>query len=100
MLTAFFKYQQRFAEWAKTPAPRPGLDYSELMAENPSFEVLAKAAADAAAANVDRLPKGLELENNEVVKVFYKVAQQMILQDLDPAEAAKRLQEQVSRIKD
>ena len=60
----------------------------------------ATAAADAAAANVDRLPKGLELENNEVVKVFYKVAQQMILQDLDPAEAAKRLQEQVSRIKD
>ena len=99
-LTASEKYQQRFAEWAKTPAPRPGLDYSELMAENPSFEVLAKAAADAAAANVDRLPKGLELENNEVVKVFYKVAQQMILQDLDPAEAAKRLQEQVSRIKD
>ena len=71
-----------------------------LLGTETAFEVLAKAAADAAAANVDRLPKGLELENNEVVKVVYKVAQQMILQDLDPAEAAKRLQEQVSRIKD
>ncbi|MGQ7848542.1 ABC transporter substrate-binding protein [Granulosicoccus sp. 3-233] len=99
-LTASEKYQQRFAEWAKTPAPRPGLDYTQLMADNPSFQVLAKAAENAAAANVDRLPKGLELENNEVVKVFYKIAQQMILQDLDPADAAKQLQEQVSRIKD
>ncbi|MGP6089240.1 ABC transporter substrate-binding protein [Antarctobacter jejuensis] len=99
-MTASPKYQQRFAEWAKTPAPRPGMDYTQLMADNPSFEVLAKAAKDAAAADVDRLPKGLELENNEVVKIFYKVAQQMILQDLDPAEAAKRLQKEVTRIKD
>jgi len=99
-LTASPKYQQRFAEWAKTPAPRPGVDYTQLKADNPSFEVLAKAAEDAAAADVDRLPKGLELQNNEVVKIFHKVAQQMILQDLDPAEAAKRLQAEVSRIKD
>lgn len=91
-MTASPKYQQRFAEWAKTPAPRPGVDYTQLMADNPSFKVLAKAAEDAAAAGTDRLPKGLELENNEVVKIFHKVAQQMILQDLDPAEAAKRLQ--------
>lgn len=99
-MTASPKYQQRFAEWAKTPAPRPGVDYTQLMADNPSFKVLAKAAEDAAAAGTDRLPKGLELENNEVVKIFHKVAQQMILQDLDPAEAAKRLQAEVLRIKD
>ncbi|WP_417522463.1 ABC transporter substrate-binding protein [Marinovum sp.] len=98
-LTASQKYQQRFAEWGKTPAPRPGLDYSKLKADNPSFEVLAAAAADAAAANVDRLPKGLELENNEVVKIFFKVAQQMMIQDLSPEDAAKRLQEEVTRIK-
>ncbi|WP_421724956.1 ABC transporter substrate-binding protein [Bauldia sp.] len=97
-LTASQKYQQRFAEWGKAPAPRPGLDYSQLMADNPSFEVLAAAAADAAAANVDRLPKGLELENNEVVKIFFNIAQQMIIQDLSPEEAAKMLQEQVTRI--
>ncbi|WP_394199069.1 ABC transporter substrate-binding protein [Litoreibacter albidus] len=99
-MTASPKYQQRFAEWAKTPAPRPGVDYTALMAESPSFKVITQAAEDAAAANVDRLPKGLELENNEVVKIFHKVAQQMILQDLDSAEAAKRLQEEVLRIKD
>lgn len=98
-LTASQKYQQRFAEWGKTPAPRPGLDYSKLKADNPSFEVLASAAADAAAANVDRLPKGLELENNEVVKIFFKVAQQMMIQDLSPEEAAQRLQKEVTRIK-
>lgn len=98
-LTASQKYQQRFAEWGKTPAPRPGLDYTQLKADNPSFEVLAAAAADAAAANVDRLPKGLELENNEVVKIFFNVAQQMMIKDLSPEEAAKILQEEVTRIK-
>lgn len=99
-LTASQKYQQRFAEWGKTPAPRPGLDYSALIAESPSFEILAQAAADAAAANVDRLPKGLELENNEVVKIFFNEAQKMILQGDDPAEVAARLQEKVSKIAD
>lgn len=97
-LTASEKYQQRFAEWGKTPAPRPGLDYSALIAENPSFEVLAQAAADAAAGGVDRLPKGLELENNEVVKIFFKVAQQMMIRDMSPEEAAKTLQQEVTRI--
>jgi multiple sugar transport system substrate-binding protein len=53
---------------------------------------------DAAAADVDRLPKGLELQYNEVVKIFYRIAQQMILEDLDPTEAAKVLQQQVSSI--
>lgn len=97
-LTASEKYQQRFAEWGKTPAPRPGLDYSALIAENPSFEVLAQAAADAAAGGVDRLPKGLELENNEVVKIFFKVAQQMMIRDMSPEDAAKTLQQEVTRI--
>jgi multiple sugar transport system substrate-binding protein len=97
-LTASEKYQQRFAELTSTPAPRPGLDYTQLLKENPWFEVLNKAMEDAAAADVDRLPKGLELQYNEVVKIFYRIAQQMILEDLDPTEAAKVLQQQVSSI--
>jgi len=97
-LTASEKYQKRFSELGGSPAPRPGLDYSAIIAENPGFAIIQEATETAAAAGIDRLPKGLELENNEVVKIFFEQAQRMLVGGLDPAEAVKNLQEEVTRI--
>ncbi|WP_010139659.1 ABC transporter substrate-binding protein [Oceanicola sp. S124] len=92
--------QQRFATLGSSPAPMPGLDYSAEIAADPYFELFAKANDAAAAAGVDRLPKGLELEFNEVTKLVFRETQRMLINDLSPEEAAANMQAAVERIAD
>lgn len=98
-LVASEKYQQRFATLGGSPAPRPGLDYTNEIESNPNFELFAEANATAADAGVDRLPKGLEIQFNEVLKIVFKESQKMLVQDLDPAQAAQNIQEAVVKIR-
>lgn len=90
--------QLRFAALGSSPAPRPGLDYGAEVEEVPYFDLFAEANARAAAAGVDRLPQGLELELNEVAKILFEEVQRMIIEDREPAETAAAIQEKVLAI--
>ncbi|SHN06570.1 ABC transporter substrate-binding protein [Roseibium suaedae] len=90
--------QQRFATLGSSPAPMPGLDYSAEIAASPYFELFAKANDKASAAGIDRLPKGLELEFNEVTKLVFREVQRMLIDNLSPEEAAANIQTAVERI--
>ncbi|KAJ54410.1 ABC transporter substrate-binding protein [Actibacterium mucosum KCTC 23349] len=90
--------QQRFATLGSSPAPMPGLDYAAEAASNPYFTLFAESNERAAAAGVDRLPKGLEIEFNEVTKLLFREAQRMLIEDLSAEEAAKNIQDAVLKI--
>ncbi|WP_159587812.1 ABC transporter substrate-binding protein [Chelativorans xinjiangense] len=90
--------QQRFAQLGSSPAPRPGLDYTKEIETIPYFELFAQANDAAAAAGVDRLPKGLEIEFNEVAKVVHREVQGMLIEDRDPAETGQAIQTAVEAI--
>ncbi|OSP55785.1 sugar ABC transporter substrate-binding protein [Pseudoruegeria sp. SK021] len=93
------QFQQRFATLGSSPAPRPGLDYSEEIAKDPYFALFDAANTDAAAAGIDRLPKGLEIEFAEVSKIVLEETQRMLIEDLEPAEAGQRMQDRVLALK-
>ena len=90
--------QQRFATLGASPAPMPGLDYTAEEAENPNFALFAAANERAAAAGIDRLPKGLEIEFNEVSKVTFEEVQRMLIEGRSPEETAAAIQAAVVRI--
>lgn len=90
--------QQRFATLGSSPAPRPGLDYSNEIATVPYFELFAEANAQASAAGIDRLPKGLELTFNEVAKIVFTETQRMIIENRDPSATAAEIQAKVEAL--
>jgi multiple sugar transport system substrate-binding protein len=59
----------------------------------PHFDILLQTMNEASAAGVDRIPTGFEVQYNEFSKMVQEEAQRMMIQDLDPAEAAARMQE-------
>ncbi|MGR3485003.1 MAG: ABC transporter substrate-binding protein [Paracoccaceae bacterium] len=91
--------QQRFATLGSSPAPMPGLDYTEQEADNPNFALFAAANARAAAAGIDRLPQGLEVEFNEVAKIVFEEVQRMLIEGRSPEDTAAAIQAEVLRIK-
>jgi multiple sugar transport system substrate-binding protein len=54
---------------------------------------------EADAAGVDRIPTGYEVEFNEFAKLITEETQRMIIEDLDPADAAARIQERAQELK-
>lgn len=93
------RFQQRFATLGSSPAPRPGLDYTAEIASNPYFELFQAANNAASAAGIDRLPRGLEIEFNEVSNVVLEEVQRMLIDDLDPAVAGQNIQDRVLAIR-
>lgn len=89
------QFQQRFATLGSSPAPRPGLDYTAEIAANPYFELFQAANNAASAAGIDRLPRGLEIEFNEVSNIVLEEVQRMLIDDLDPAVAGQNIQDRV-----
>ncbi len=89
------EFQNKFADYSGNPAPRPGLEYADNIAKDGTFETFIEATRRAAVANVDRLPKGLELYNSQLSKVIFTETQRMLANDLDPAEVAATIQKQV-----
>jgi multiple sugar transport system substrate-binding protein len=92
-LVASEEQQKRFAEAAASPAPRPGTVPDDIDESVPHFDILLQTMNEASAAGVDRIPTGFEVQYNEFSKMVQEEAQRMMIQDLDPAEAAARMQE-------
>ena len=87
------KFQKLFAEEGASPAPRPGAVTDAVYDTVPHFDLLIETQQAAAAAGVDRIPLGLEIQFNEFAKIVRTEMQRMVIEDLDPAEVAARLQE-------
>ncbi|WP_309082893.1 sugar ABC transporter substrate-binding protein [Chelativorans sp.] len=87
------EFQSSFAKLAASTPPSPRADVSAAKAEIPHFDLLVEAQQAANKAGVDRIPVGLEIPFNEFSKMIQEEAQRMIIEDLDPAEVAKRMHE-------
>jgi multiple sugar transport system substrate-binding protein len=85
--------QERYAAVAASPAPRPDAVPSDIEAAVPHFDILLQTMKEASAAGVDRIPTGFEVQYNEFSKMVQEEAQRMLIEDLDPADAAARMQE-------
>lgn len=85
-------FQKRFAELGSSPAPRAGIDYADLIAQEPYFSLFIESNEAASSAGIDRLPKGLELQFNEVQKIFFEEVQRMLIEGRSPEDAAAALQ--------
>lgn len=90
-------FQERFAELGSSPAPRAGIDYSDLIAAEPYFSLFIETNEAASSAGIDRLPKGLELQFNEVQKIFFEEVQRMLIEGRSPEDTAAALQAAVER---
>ena len=88
-------FQKRFAELGSSPAPRAGIDYADLIAEEPYFSLFIESNEAASSAGIDRLPKGLELQFNEVQKIFFEEVQRMLIEGRSPDDTAAALQSAV-----
>lgn len=92
-LTASQKWQEAFT-LTGNPAPRPNAVSPDVYEAVPHFDLLVETASEASAAGIDRLPKGLEPVFNEFAKLVIENMQAMVINDLDPADVANRLQEE------
>jgi len=92
-LVASEELQKRFAEAAASPAPRPGAVPDDIKDAVPHFDILLQTMNEASAAGVDRIPTGFEIQYNEFSKMVQEEVQRMLIEDLDPADAAARIQE-------
>ena len=92
------EFQKLFAENSASPAPRPGAVTDAVYDAVPHFDLLIEVQQAAAAAGVDRIPLGLEIQFTEFGKIVVNEMQRMIIEDLDPAEVAARLQEKAEAL--
>jgi multiple sugar transport system substrate-binding protein len=86
-------YQRSFAEVGASPAPRPGAVPADIAKTVPHFDLLLKTMNEASAAGVDRIPTGYEIQFNEFSKMVQEEAQRMLVENLEPADVAARMQE-------
>lgn len=92
------EFQSKYATVANSTPPSPTADISGAQAKTPHFNLLIETQKAAAAANVDRIPKGLEINFNEFAKMVMEESQRMIIDNLDPAAVAKTMQEKAEAI--
>ena len=92
------KFQSSYATLGASPPPDPRADTTGASKETPHFDLLVKATKAAAAAKVDRIPKGLELQFNEFAKMVMEESQRMIIQDLDPKVVAATMQKKAETL--
>ncbi|MEZ2128095.1 sugar ABC transporter substrate-binding protein [Sinorhizobium sp. CB9] len=90
--------QTKFATIANSTPPRPNTDIAGAEKNVPHFPLLLETQKAAAEAGVDRIPKGLEINFNEFAKMVMEESQRMIIENLDPAEVAKTMQEKAEAI--
>jgi multiple sugar transport system substrate-binding protein len=93
------EWQRKFAELGASPSPRPGAVPEGITEVVPHFDLLLETMKEADAAGVDRIPTGYEVEFNEFAKLITEETQRMIIEDLDPADAAARIQERAQELK-
>ena len=84
--------QRRYATVAGNTPPSPSADVSGVEESVPHFQLLVETQQAAAAAGVDRIPTGLEIQYGEFGKMIQEEVQRMLIEDLDPADVVKTMQ--------
>lgn len=92
------EWQSKYATVGKNTPPSPAADVTGVEAEVPHFKLLIETMNEAAAAGVDRIPTGLEIQYNEFGKMVQEEVQRMLIEDLDPADVVKTMQQRAEAI--
>ncbi len=92
------EFQRKYATVAGNTPPSPTADVSGVEASVPHFALLVQSQQAAAAAGVDRIPTGLEVQYGEFGKMVQEEVQRMLIEDLDPADVVKTMQERAVAI--
>ncbi len=92
-------FQTSYAEVSGSPAPRPGAIPTDIGKKVPHFDLLMQTMQEASAAGIDRIPTGYEVQFNEFSKMIQEETQRMLVENLDPAATAKRMQERALAMK-
>jgi multiple sugar transport system substrate-binding protein len=90
--------QRRYATVAGNTPPSPSADVSGVEESVPHFQLLVETQQAAAAAGVDRIPTGLEIQYGEFGKMIQEEVQRMLIEDLDPADVVKTMQARAEQI--
>lgn len=86
------EFQRKYATVAGNTPPSPTADVSGVEKDVPHFPLIVKTQKMAAAAGVDRIPAGLEVQYGEFGKMVQEEVQRMLIEDLDPADVVKTMQ--------
>lgn len=92
------QFQELFTVLGASPAARPGAVTAEAFEKVPHMQLLIDATNKAAAAGVDRVPAGLEAQNNEFGKIVTEELQRMLIEKLPTEEAAANLQRRAEEL--
>lgn len=91
-------FQRKYATVAGNTPPSPEADVSGVEEIVPHFGLLVASQKAAAAAGVDRIPTGLEIQYGEFSKMVQEEVQRMLIEDLDPADVVKTIQAKAEAI--
>ncbi len=92
------EFQRKYATVAGNTPPSPTADVSGVEETVPHFPIIVQTQKDAAAAGVDRIPTGLEVQYGEFGKMVQEEVQRMLIEDLDPADVVKTMQARAEEI--
>ena len=98
MLATSDENQTLLATLGDSLPPSPRADLATATKAKPDLTTLMEATRTASKAGVERIPPGLETKYNEMARMVTEEVQRMIIQDLQPADVAKTLQERAVRI--
>ncbi len=97
-LAASSKWQEAYIANGQTSA-RPNVAIpAEAKANIPDLDLIFESMNQAAAAGVDRLPKGLELVYNDFGRLVQDEMERMVQDDRDPGEVAAELQQKTEAL--
>ncbi len=91
-------FQRKYATVAGNTPPSPTADVTGVEESVPHFQLLIQTQQAAAAAGVDRIPTGLEIQYGEFGKMVQEEVQRMLIEDLDPAEVVRTIQAKAEAI--
>lgn len=91
-------FQRKYATVAGNTPPSPTADVTGVEERVPHFALLVASQKAAAAAGIDRIPTGLEIQYGEFSKMVQEEVQRMLIEDLDPAEVVKTIQAKAEAI--
>ena len=91
-------FQRKYATVANNTPPSPTADVSGVEDLVPHFPIIVETQKAAAAAGVDRIPTGLEVQYGEFGKMVQEEVQRMLIEDLDPADVVKTMQARAEQI--
>jgi len=92
------EFQRKYATDAGNTPPSPSADLAGVEEKVPHFPLLVETQQAAAAAGVDRIPTGLEVQYGEFGKMVQEEVQRMIIENLDPADVVKVIQKKAEAI--